>query len=841
MLLFYQKYKERNFCENSNFAENQFEDQEDQFDVQENHFEVPEDQFQVQEDQFEVLEDQFEVLEDQFEVMEDNSQISPHLHSPKSFSCQQSSSINEEQNFWEKKQNQKYTLCPCTKVTPEDVMLMCLTIGLRHNLTWQAQIDILKMINAMYGEDRIPSSKYMYLNHIDRSDNYLKYHIFCPECERYYGNTNNLSESVDCNCGHTINVSSLNYFLSIDLESQFKTLFKNTVITDSLMTYRFNRSKINDTALEDIYDGAEYKKYFDNGNVLSYKYNFSYSFNTDGVPMGKSCGKTIWPIYITINELLPKERSKHVLLAGLYVGKKDPNQNVFLQPFVEQANKLSLDGFQWNHNGKDVISKAIPLCAVVDSVARFKMLNMSGINAYYACTFCYQKAEHTVKGQRFSPCIPQAPKRTTESTRKDIEKTYAKRNECNVKKKYVKGVKGPTPLLQLNFFNLIAGFVPDYMHCILLGVIRLHTELLFDSSHKKFWKVGDNDEIAMKHIISAIDERFTNVCALTSITRSVRSLSQISIWKASEWRSWLIFYCVPCLKGFLKNKYLKHLAMLSKATSILLQKSITRQDVVQAHKLFLNYIFLFNQYFGVTSMVLNVHLLIHIAQSVLNWGPLWTHNAFVYEGQNRYLLQLLHSPNQVVKQIARKFVIYSHLPILYNELISTKSIIPFCENVLQKKLQHYIRCEGVILLGKKKICTFSPEEYVCVNDYNFDLEHCTSFKRMLYNGIRYCSADYVANKKHNDSFILTYNEMIVVIKKIINVSHTKVLLLVQEVVVEKEPLLSDQDFKYTHVKRFIGYGKYFFIQPSEIEAQCVFIDLVSDKYLCKMPFGCYGD
>jgi len=87
-----------------------------------------------------------------------------------------------------------------------------------------------------------------------------------------------------------------------------------------------------------------------------------------------------------------------------------------------------------------------------------------------------------------------APKRTTESTRKNIEETYKKRNEYSAKK-YVKDVKGPTALLQLKFFNLIDGFVSEYMHCVLLGVIRLHTELLFDSRYKKFWKTGDNDEI----------------------------------------------------------------------------------------------------------------------------------------------------------------------------------------------------------------------------------------------------------------------------------------------------------------------------------------------------------
>jgi len=123
--------------------------------------------------------------------------------------------------------------------------------------------------------------------------------------------------------------------------------------------------------------------------------------------------------------------------------------------------------------------------------------------------------------------------------------------------------------------------------------------------------------------------------------------------------------------------------MLSKAINILLQESIKKMDVIEAYKLLLSYVFLLNKYFGVTSMVLNIYLLTHITQSVLNWGPLWTH-AFVYKGRNRHLLQLLPSPNQVVKQIARKFL--SHLPSLCNEYISRESTITFCENVLQKKI-----------------------------------------------------------------------------------------------------------------------------------------------------------
>jgi len=97
------------------------------------------------------------------------------------------------------------------------------------------------------------------------------------------------------------------------------------MILSMLMNYRFNRKKIGENTLEDIYDGDEYKKHFEKGGILSSPYNFSYSFFTDGVYTGKSNNKTLWPIYLAINELPISERNKYVLLSGLHIGPKDPN------------------------------------------------------------------------------------------------------------------------------------------------------------------------------------------------------------------------------------------------------------------------------------------------------------------------------------------------------------------------------------------------------------------------------------------------------------------------------------------------------------------------------------
>lgn len=167
--------------------------------------------------------------------------------------------------------------------------------------------------------------------------------------------------------------------------------------------------------------------------ILSSPYNFSYSFFTDGIHTGKSNNKTLWPIYLTINEL-PSQNGANVLLSGLYIGSKDPNQKVFLQPFINEANKLSTEGFKWFHNGKETVSKVIPLCCIADSVARYQLLNFQPFAAYYGCTFCYQKSERTRKGQRFTVSIHPAEERTLEST-KDLLKAFEKKDEINQSKR----------------------------------------------------------------------------------------------------------------------------------------------------------------------------------------------------------------------------------------------------------------------------------------------------------------------------------------------------------------------------------------------------------------------
>ena len=86
-----------------------------------------------------------------------------------------------------------------------------------HNLSWETQIDILKMFNAIYGDNTIKTTKYSYFKLLDKEKENITSHIYCPDCEIYLEKKEELNGNKRCtNCNADINISnSSNFFISI--------------------------------------------------------------------------------------------------------------------------------------------------------------------------------------------------------------------------------------------------------------------------------------------------------------------------------------------------------------------------------------------------------------------------------------------------------------------------------------------------------------------------------------------------------------------------------------------------------------------------------------------------
>ena len=213
-------------------------------------------------------------------------------------------------------------------------------------------------------------------------------------------------------------------------------------------------------------------------------------------------------------------------------------------------------------------------------------------------------------------------------------------------KKPIKGVKNVSCLHGMEWFDVVYGLVPDYMHGVLLGITKQILQLLFSSKNSKHaFFLGDR--------IGDIDAILKKMLPTDDISRLPRKMEKnLHHLKASELEMWLIFYSIPCLIDFMKPAFLNHLALLVEGIYILLGNDITEHKLNRAETVLLEFYALFADFYGYESCTLNLHNVCqHLVMYVRKLGPLWAWSCFVFEDMNGSLLDYAHGTGDVCLQI----------------------------------------------------------------------------------------------------------------------------------------------------------------------------------------------
>ncbi|XP_075724117.1 uncharacterized protein LOC142766540 [Rhipicephalus microplus] len=406
--------------------------------------------------------------------------------------------------------------------------------------------------------------------------------------------------------------------------------------------------------LKDISDGAKYLEH--PGRC---RYDFSLFWNTDGVQVFKSAAKSLWPLHCIIPELPPLMRKKFQILTLLWFGTK-PTINTFLKPFCAEVRELATEGLTWRHpeTGKSVISYVTAPLSSVDAVARAMLQGVKQFNGLYGCSFCeHPGVLHSLGKQGRVRVYPPGKRYFSRNSRRMRQHAALAVQTGHP----VKGVKGPTILHLLPHFDCGAGFVVDYMHCVLLGVVRMLISLWFETKyHKSPWYLGGK--------IKLIDSQLLSIRPPDYVTRTPRSIKHCRYWKASELRAWLLFYSFPILRNVLPDVYLHHLSLLISAIYILLSESITQEQVDVAEQLLVKFVDEQKVLYGERFCSFNVHQLTHIADSVRNWGPLWAASAFMFEDRNGQLLRLIKGTQAIEKQLATLVGVSTAVSVLHKRV-----------------------------------------------------------------------------------------------------------------------------------------------------------------------------
>lgn len=449
-----------------------------------------------------------------------------------------------------------------SQTTVSEVILMIHTYCVRFNVSDEGRYALFDMVKTWAGPEltNINFTKYMISKSLDPPENIYQYVFYCSKCNCLLGkfiqtdllsNTQRICEK--CQESYKISTNTMNYFLSIDVKFQIKTLLENVTARKMLLENitviknRLQKKKVD--TIKDVYDGQLYKNLY--YNVQPNTVLLTFNFNSDGAPISKSSKNGIWPIQIIINELPPRVRFRYILLAAMWMTTSEPSpqfMNLYMKVFIDQLRDLMQNGVTIKLSNNEEITFVLkPLCATVDSVARPVIQNRLQFNGHYGCSWCYQFGKYENGAMRYPFEDEDPPLRNHNTFIQDMLQA----EQAN---RFIMGVKGYAEITNLHNFDCVWGFPYDYMHTLLLGTVcTLWT---------KIWTVKGKDKFYLtKEDIKNVERRLLNIRLPREIHRIPRSFTA-GKWKASEWRSWVIYKHSMSVRN-IRNKIFKFVCITS--------------------------------------------------------------------------------------------------------------------------------------------------------------------------------------------------------------------------------------------------------------------------------------
>ncbi|CAF4059345.1 unnamed protein product [Rotaria sp. Silwood2] len=183
------------------------------------------------------------------------------------------------------------------------------------------------------------------------------------------------------------------------------------------------------------------------------------ALHTDGAPVTKMGGKSLWPIQATILEIPPpiRDYKSAVMIFGAWLGETHPNRELLWNNIVDQIQDLYENGIILKLNDHSKIKFNIRVQLVTfDLPALAHNCNIIQFNGYDACPFCKIHG-YAIGTQIFYPFS------RTPSTKK-TDTDYLRLSTLDLPRFRSHGIKGPTPLTKIMLFP--SQIAVDYMHLV---------------------------------------------------------------------------------------------------------------------------------------------------------------------------------------------------------------------------------------------------------------------------------------------------------------------------------------------------------------------------------------
>lgn len=359
--------------------------------------------------------------------------------------------------------------------------------------------------------------------------------------------------------------------------------------------------------------------------------------NVDGLPIFKDSAQC--PAFWIIQGDIIEEIKRKPFIIGVYGGKTKPKSfNEFLRDTIDELKALK----KFDYEGTEISLKLVQLLA--DAPAKSECLNIIGHNGYYSCTKCEVRGKF-ING-KMSYFDFGAPFRTNTSFRLQNNEEHH---------------NGRSIFEELDYFDMISDIPLDYMHVVLLGVMKKLLKIWFIDVGE--FKHGQLDRQKISERIEKINETIP-----IDFQRKLRSLTFIPRYKASELRSFLLYYGPIVLKNVLKNELYENFMKLHVAMKICVNVKFKTMNNL-AQKLIDEFIIEMAQIYGEQEIVHNVHALHHFPKECETHGILDNFSCFEFENNMSLIKKSIHSSKNPMQQLKNRIAEINsirHLPSFYD-------------------------------------------------------------------------------------------------------------------------------------------------------------------------------
>ena len=151
-------------------------------------------------------------------------------------------------------------------------------------------------------------------------------------------------------------------------------------------------------------------------------------------------------------------------------------------------------------------------------------------------------------------------------------------------------------------------------------------------------------------------------------------------FKADEWKHWTLIFSLYCLKGLIPEEHYIMWTMFVGACTKVCRRSITVEEVNDAHNTFKMFCLTFERLFGKYRVKPNMHMLLHLKDCILDFGPVYSFWCFGFERYNGILGAYHLNNHNIAATIMRKFLTSSHIKNVQKQHTSEKDFMEIFPN-----------------------------------------------------------------------------------------------------------------------------------------------------------------